>query len=104
MEKEILVGDKKISIKACASTAIRYQQVYGEHIDKEMFHAVGNGKEKVFNGGIYENAGKLLYIMAWHCNPQDMKLDRDAAVDWLDSVGSLSADNVKDIVSLFFRK
>ena len=62
MEKEIFVGDKKISIKACASTAIRYQQVYGEHIDKEVFHAVGSGKENVFNGGIYENAGKLFPV------------------------------------------
>ena len=76
MEKEIFVGDKKISIKACASTArIRYQQVYGEHIDKEMFHAVGSGKEKVFNGGIYENAG--VFISYLDLQPE-YELDRTA--------------------------
>lgn len=104
MEKEITVGNQKIKVKACASTAIRYQQVYGEHIDKEMFYAVGNGKKDCFNGGVYESAGKLLYIMAWHCNPQEMVLSKEAAMEWLDNIGSLDATNIKDIVALFFRK
>lgn len=102
MEKTIKIDGKEIKIKACASTAIRYQQVYGEHIDSEIFKAVNNTDE--YSGGIYESAGRLLYIMAWHCNPQELALDRDAAMNWLDSIGSLSPNNLKDIIQLFFRK
>lgn len=103
MEKVINIDGREIRIKACASTAIRYQQVFGEHIDSEIFKAVGKEKND-YAGGIYESAGKLLYIMAWHCNPEKMLLDRDAALAWLDSIGSLDAKNVGEIVQLFFRK
>ena len=103
MEKVIKIDGQEIKIKACASTAIRYQQVFGEHIDNEIFKAVSKGAEE-YNGGIYESAGRLLYIMAWHCNPQDLILDKDAAMAWLDSIGTLSPGNLKEIIQLFFRK
>ena len=103
MEKIIRIDGKDIPVKACASTAIRYQQVFGEHIDGELFKAVGKGSEE-YEGGIYESAGKLLYIMAWHCNPKELRLDKEAALEWLDSVGSMNGESLKDIVQLFFRK
>ncbi len=103
MKKIIEIDGRTIPIKACASTAIRYQQVYGEHIDSELFKAMGKDNGE-YEGGIYESAGKLLYIMAWHCDPENLHLDKAAAMEWLDSIGSLDAGNLKDIVQLFFRK
>ncbi len=102
MEKKITIEGKEIKVKACASTAIRYQQTFGEHIDKELFQAVGK-KEDEFSGGIYESAGKLLYIMAWHCDPA-LELNRDAALKWLDGVGAIDAKAIKEVMLLFFRK
>lgn len=103
MEKVIKVGDREIKIKACASTSIRYQQVFGEHVDGSLIKSVGKNKDD-YVGGMYESAGKLLYIMAWHCNSDNMALNRDAALEWLDNLGPLSAKNIGDIVQLFFRK
>ncbi len=108
MERTVHIDGRDIHIKACASTAIRYQQVYGEHIDSAMLAAAGKRGDTAesvqYEGGIYETAAKLLYVMAWHCDPQNLKLNKDDALTWLDSIGPLDAEALKEVVTLFFRK
>ena len=102
MEKTIKIGDQSVQVKVCASTAIRYQQVYGEHIDKTMFDMARKSTGE-YGGGMYEGAAKLLYIMAWHCNPK-LELNQEAAMKWLDSLDPLDANALTEILTLFFRK
>lgn len=79
MYKEIQIGEKKIGLKATASTTYRFKQVFKRDILKVMMDTSGAHQAEE------DDVMRLAYIMAMSARGEDMgKLNEDSYIGWLD--------------------
>lgn len=97
MFKEVNVGGKPFPMVANAATAIRYKQVFGRDLLKEM-----TSEDGVNVAGIVQELG---YIMAMAGAGEDMnKLNQETYVSWLEGFEALDfyeEETAVDIMNLW---
>ena len=97
MFKEVSIGEKKVPLKATASTIIRYRQVF----KRDLLKSIGTNEEEVDAGIIQE----LAYVMAMAAAGEDMmKLNEETYMDWLDQFDSfdiINPDTAMEIIEVW---
>lgn len=97
MFKEVKIGGKNLPMVANAATAIRYKQVFGRDLLKEM-----SADDDLSVAGLVQELG---YIMAMAGAGEDMnKLNNETYIKWLEGFDALDFfdENVAtDIMNLW---
>lgn len=97
MFKEVSIGEKKVPLKATASTIIRYRQVF----KRDLLKSIGTNEDEVDAGIIQE----LAYVMAMAAAGEDMmKLNEETYMDWLDQFDSfdiINPDTAMEIIEVW---
>lgn len=82
MFKEVKIGGKLFPMVANAATAIRYKQVFGRDLLKEM-----SNEDEMSVAGLIQELG---YIMAMAGAGEDMnKLNQETYITWLEGFDAL---------------
>lgn len=81
MQKDIMIGDKKIPMRSTASTTYRYRQAFGSDLLVEFADA----KENENNTKSVETSQRLAYVMAMAGKGADMNtINFEGYINWLD--------------------
>lgn len=99
MQKSVNIGDQEVQMRATAATAIRYRNVFGGDIMKELIEM----DPKKIDAKVIEKIQQLGFIMAKTAEGANMAtLTKDDFVDWLDQFDSLALmQAAKDIVTIY---
>lgn len=95
MQKDIKIGTKAIPMKATASTALRYRQVFQGNLFKELTE--NTNEEQV------DTIQRLAYIMAQAGADADMSaLSKDGYMEWLDQFEAIDlVEALPQVVALY---
>lgn len=91
-------GPKEMSFRACGTTKIRYRQVFGRDLDKDLNNLDPDSPD--FDGETYD---RLAYIMNASAEEKDMtKLNHDTYIEWLEHLeGFATTSASRQIISIY---